>query len=119
MQEYEESNLCKSFPSRFMHGPFKVLTWKWFNSRSCVCCVLVFDLIEKRIRAFIGSPHELFLGREQEEEAVKDVLDNGASIPTDVVITIFKRYFYLEEVIKNLDKDFKMFLELTKLLDEK
>jgi hypothetical protein len=117
--EYEESNLAKSFPTRFKHGPFKVLEWKWFNSRSCVGVVLVFDLLEKRLKGFLASPSDFFLGKDQEEEAVKDIVDHGCTLPTDMVIVIFTRYFAQEGVFRNLDRDFKMFMAFTELLDER
>lgn len=113
--EYEESNLSKSFPTRFIHDCFKILEWKWFNSRSCVGAVLVWDLAEKRLKGFIGSPQY----DSDEESQVKQIADVGCTLPTDMVIVIFKRYFQRHEVIVNLHKDFKLFMAFTELLDEK
>lgn len=113
--EYEESNLSRSFPTRFVHDSFKILEWKWFNSRSCVGAVLVWDLAEKRLKCFLGSPQY----NAEEEDQVKQIADLGCTLPSDMTIVIFKRYFQREEVIVNLDKDFKLFMAFTDLLDGK
>ena len=112
--EYEESNISKTFPTRFIHDCFKVLEWKWFNSRSTVGTVLVWDLAEKRLIGFIGSPKY----EASENDQVREIVDYGCKLPKDMVIMIFKRYFSQEEVFKNLDKDFKLFMAFTELLDE-
>ncbi len=111
----EESNLSKALPTRFMHDCFRVLEWKWFNSRSCVGAVLVWDLAEKRMKGFLGSPQY----DADEEDQVKQIADYGCRLPTDMVIVIFKMYFSREDVIQHLDKDFKLFMQLTSILDQK
>lgn len=113
--EYEESNLSKSFPTKFNHECFKILDWKWFNSRSCVGAVLVWDLCEKRLKGFLGSPTEKYMS---EESQVIEIAEIGCSLPSDMVITIFKRYFSQEDVLVNLDKNFRLFMAFTEILDE-
>lgn len=110
--EYEESNLFKRFPERFRHDCFKVLEWKWFNSRSAVGLVLVIDLQQKRISAYIGSPkNEL-----SEEDSVKEILDWGASLPNDMIFAAFRNYFCRDEIFELLDKDLRAFLKVHEIL---
>lgn len=113
--DYEETNLSRTFPTRFVLGCFKILEWKWFNSRTCVGAVLVWDLAEKRFKGFIGSPQY----DASEKDQVTQIADHGCTLPTDMVILIFKNYFQREEVIVNLDKEFKLFMAFTDLLDGK
>lgn len=112
--EYEESNLSKIFPTRFIHDRFKVLEWKWFNSRSTVGTVLVWDLSKERFIGFIGSPKY----EASENDQVKEIVDYGCTVPTDMLIMIFKRYFSQDEVFKNLEKSLRLFMAFTELLDE-
>ncbi len=118
--EYMESNLSRSLPSRMILGPFKILEWKWFNGRYPVGMVLVFDLIEKRMKGFVGTPtslHEYDISSEENE--VKEIADYGCRLSTEETIVVFKNYFLRDEVYKNLEKDFKLFLSITEILDEK
>lgn len=112
--QIEESVLSRSLPTRFIHDCFKILEWKWFNSRSCVGAVLVWDLSEKRLKGFIGSPTYFA----DEEYQVREIADFGCRLPIDMIMVIFKRYFQREEVINNLDKSLKLFMSFTDLLDE-
>lgn len=112
--EYEESNLSRSFPTKFIMGPFKILEYKWYSGRYLVGSVLVWDLLEKRFKGFIGQAKA-----ENIEEDVLEIAEYGAKLSTDETIIMFRKYFELEEIFINLDKNFKTFLRILEMLDEK
>lgn len=114
MTEYEESNLSRSLPTRFVHDCFKILEWKWFNSRSCVGAVLVWDLVEKRLKCFLSSPKY----NSTEEDQVREIVDFGCTLPSEMTIVIFKKYLQREDVFNNLDNNLKLFMSFTELLNK-
>jgi hypothetical protein len=113
--KYEESNLSKALPTVFMHNQYKVCDMKTFVSVPMICCSLVFDLADKRFRCFLSC---VDFESDYEQRAIRTI-ENGSELPHRLAVTIFRDYFMKEELMKLLDKDFKIILGLLKLMDEK
>lgn len=113
--QYEESNLSRALPTVFVHEQFKICDMKTFISVPMICCSLVFDLLEKRFKCFISC---VDYEEDYEKRAIRTI-DRGSELPHRLSVVIFKDYFMKEEMIKLLDKDLKLYLNLLQILDEK
>ena len=114
MSKYEESNLAKALPTLYNIEHYKVLDIKLLDIQPIIGCVLTFDLIEKRMKCFISCVDS---GLTQ-NEAVEKIVTHGATLPSRLCFVLFKEYFIQEEMIKLLDRDAKLFLKMTELLED-
>lgn len=112
---FEESNLSKRLPTVFLHEWYKVCDMKTYISYPLMCCVLVFDLQEKKFRCFISC---VDYEENYEQRAIK-CIENGCELPNRVCVAIFKSYFMKEELLSLISKDFKIIIGLLQLMDEK
>ncbi len=118
--KYEESALSKALPTEFIYNQFKVCETITFVSFPMIFCTLTFDLSEKRFRCFISAVRMEgdYLEEDYEERAIYTIT-NGCELPHRLIPCIFKTYFMQEEMMKLLDKDLKLFVNILKILDEK
>lgn len=103
----EESNMVKNLPFKFYLDTYKVLEWKWFNSRSCVGVVLVWDLQENRMLGFMGSARGI-----NEKADVIGIANWGHKLPAYLTNSIFYNYLTQQRVYEVFDKQGKESLDL-------
>lgn len=115
--EYEESLMCKTLPGMFLHRHYKILDCSWFHGNTIIVAVLVYNMKNNNIESIIGGPY--CFGTLDEDEFIQNVVDYRSLLPSAITRCIFRKYFSKPEVMKHLDKEFRVYIGILNLLDEK